>query len=490
MTDKIKEQFASYTEVKQKMIASNEKAYNEYYNRWGRNKFTKTYSEKEIYRIVETGSLEEQKQLSRSFFHTNGLYKEFILYYATLLKYSGLLIPNPGFSVSMEEQAIKKRIDGAVNYVEKMKLPTLLPQCALNALVDGAYYGVIVEKNKKSFTVLDLPSYYCSSNFKDVNGDEIIEFDLRFFNSITSQVAREAALEAYPKVITDAYYEYRHNHGSQTVFIPTSIGVCFSCFGGRPLFLNTILDIVKLDKTLDTQHKRDLEELRKILIQKVPHLSSGALLFEPPEAAEMHDGAVQMLKGNENISVLTTYADVDVANSKTSNDTTSSSVDASFKNVYNNAGVSGEVISASGSGALKSSIQKDTAIMMVLANMFATWVSKVINDLYGNSRISFKYTIFPITEHNRSDFIDESFKLASSGFSFLLPALSLGLTQKDIVNLKTLESNVMGLNDLLQPLQSSYTQSANSDDKGGAPTKEAVDKAPSTIETQKAKENN
>ena len=475
-----------FQEASNRMIGATQEAYEKFQRRWASNTYTKKYSTEDIVKIIEEGSLQEQKELSRNFFYSNGIYQKMVLYYATLLKYSGLLIPSPSYGVNMADQNIQKRIFNATGYIDKMNLPVTLTECAINSLVDGCYYGVIIEQNKKSFTLLTLPSRYCNSNFKDVQGNDIIEFDLTYFDSIMSPSARASALEAYPDSISSAYYSYK-NGGERYYFIPTSIGVCFSCAGGRPMFLNAIIDIDGLHESLDTQRERDKEELRKILIQKIPHVSStGELVFDPQEAEEMHKGAVNMLASNRNISVLTTYADVETASSKSSVDNNASSVDSSLKNIYNNTGVSGEVLAATGSGGLKTSIQKDISIMMYLANKFANWVSKVINDLYGNSRISFKYTIFPITEYNKDDFVDESFKMASSGFSFLLPALGLGISQKDLVNLKSLEEDVMGLSNILKPLQSSYTQSG--DNEGGAPTKEDADKTPSTIETEKSKE--
>jgi hypothetical protein len=48
------------------------------------------------------------------------------------------------------------------------------------------------------------------------------------------------------------------------------------------------------------------------------------LIFEPDEAEEIHSAAVGMMKGNKNLSVLTTYGDVDAIVSKTSADNTDS----------------------------------------------------------------------------------------------------------------------------------------------------------------------
>ena len=55
------------------------------------------------------------------------------------------------------------------------------------------------------------------------------------------------------------------------------------------------------------------------------------------------------------------------------------------------------------------------------------------------------------------DYITNTLKMASSGYSFLLPTIAAGLSQKDLMNVKTLENEVLKLGELLIPLESSYT---------------------------------
>jgi hypothetical protein len=57
-------------------------------------------------------------------------------------------------------------------------------------------------------------------------------------------------------------------------------------------------------------------------------------LFEPDEAEEIHKGSVGMLSGNPNISVLTTYADVDSIASKTSNEGVQETLSRVENNIY------------------------------------------------------------------------------------------------------------------------------------------------------------
>ena len=480
---------SSYSKAQTKMIATSDATYGTLGTSRARYlERIRDYTPEKIERIITSGSLAEQQALSRNFFYKDGYYKQIIIHYATLLKYAGLLIPNPSLGKKLSTSHISKRYYNAIDYVEKMNLPVFLTDCATRALIDGCYYGVIVQLDKQNFSVLDLPSGYCQTRYKDLNGDDLIEFDVSYFNSIVDLTAKEQALASYPKFIRDAYKKWQKQKSSNSwVIIPSDIGICFPFFDGRPLFLSVIPASLEYDDAIQTERDRDAEEIRKILVQKIPHLQDGRLLFEPDEAAEMHAGAVGMLKGNKNISVLTTYADVDAVVSKTTGESTSKTLEQIEKNIYAQAGVSGQIFSSTGSSTLDASIKNDIALMMYLANKFSRFITNSINRIYGNTNITFKYQILPVSIHNMDKFVDQSFKLSGSGYSYLLPVVALGLSQRDIVNLKELENDVLKLGEKLIPLSSSYTQS--SDNSTGRPKLDDSEKAEKTIKNEESLDN-
>ena len=480
---------SSYSKAQTKMIATSDATYGTLGTSRARYlERIREYTPEKIERIITSGSLAEQQALSRNFFYKDGYYKQIIIHYATLLKYAGLLIPNPSLGKKLSTSHISKRYYNALDYVEKMNLPVFLTDCATRALIDGCYYGVIVQLDKQNFSVLDLPSGYCQTRYKDLNGDDLIEFDVSYFNSIVDLTAKEQALASYPKFIRDAYKKWQKQKSSNSwVIIPSDIGICFPFFDGRPLFLSVIPASLEYDDAIQTERDRDAEEIRKILVQKIPHLQDGRLLFEPDEAAEMHAGAVGMLKGNKNISVLTTYADVDAVVSKTTGESTSKTLEQIEKNIYAQAGVSGQIFSSTGSSTLDASIKNDIALMMYLANKFSRFITNSINRIYGNTNITFKYQILPVSIHNMDKFVDQSFKLSGSGYSYLLPVVALGLSQRDIVSLKELENDVLKLGEKLIPLSSSYTQS--SDNSTGRPKLDDSEKAEKTIKNEESLDN-
>ena len=485
----------SFKRISNQMVATSEAAWTNNNSRHSLYRKQKEYTMEEIQKIINSNDTVLQAKLSRDFFYKDGFYKRILMYYATLLKYTGVLIPNPAPGKSLSEKSLQKRYYSAMEYVDRMSLSTLLTNFSIRALINGAYYGVLVGKDKHDFVVLDLPQGYCRTLFKDFTGNDIIEFDVSYFNTISNKESRQEALKLYPKVISSYYRLWvKDKVTTPWVIIPSDIGICFPFYDGAPLFLNIIPATIQYDEAVETERERELEEIRKIIVQKIPHLNDGGLLFEPDEAEVIHQGTVGMMKGNKNVSVLTTYADVDSIISRTSSEAANNALEKMVQNIYAEGGVSGELFAATGSSSLETSIKNDIALMMSIANKYGRFITNVVNRLFGNGALSFKYLMLPISYYNESDYITDTFKLAQSGYSFLLPALACGFSQLEFSNLKDLENEVLNLGEKLIPLKSAYTasageESAGATEEGGRPSLKEKDKTEKTIENEKSIEN-
>ena len=486
--DKQKEFLTNFSSSYKGMIAANESSYssNLLSSLYNQQRRFKKYTPEEIERIIESGSIQAQIQLSRTYFYKGGIYQRILLHYATLLNYTGLLIPNPSFGKSLSEAYIQKKYFNAINFIDKAGLPEIFTEITLAALRDGCYYGIIQSNNKDGISLIDLPISYCRTRFKDLYGNNLIEFNVTYFDTITDKDDRNAALQVYPKKVSDGYKKYKLGKGKKWVFIPAELGVCLPFVDGGPLFLSIIPAAIEYDQARDINKERDLEEIRKILVQKVPHTfdnAEGILLFEPDEVEIMHRGAVDMLKSNPNISVLTTYTDVDAIVSKTSNDNSVNSVEKSLANIYTEAGVSPLLFGSDSTNSLETSIKNDLALMMMFARKLDKLVTFIINERFGNSNINFKYTILPISSYNEKDYADTALKMANSGYSFILPALAMGLSQKELGNIKDLENDVLNLKEKLIPLSTSFTESDNGP---GRPELPQDQKSEKTIANEKS----
>ena len=483
MSEQTKRDLTSFTKAINAMIAKNETSYSS--GRYGIDRYerVKEYTLEEIENIIDSGSVKAQIALSRNYFNKGGFYQRLLLHYATLLTYTGILIPNPSFGKNLSEQYISKKYFNATTFIDGAKLPKLFTHMAIRVLRDGCYYGAIQSVTDKSISLLDLPIYYCRSRFNDTEGNEIVEFNVTYFDTIHDEDYRRKALNAYPKPIVNWYNRYKKRKvKSPWCYLPTDIGVCISLLDGAPIFLNIIPAAIEYDNAKDINRERDLEEIRKILVQRIPHLTDGGLLFEPEEALEMHKGAVDMTKNNKNLSVLTTYADVDAVVSKTANDNSLNSVDKALTNIYAEAGSSSQLFGTDSNLSLATSITNDMALMMIVARKFDNMITNIINNRFGNANVMFNYKLLPISWYNQKDYIETSLKMANSGYSFLLPALAMDISQRELNNLKDLENDVLKLKEKLLPLSTSYTETGNV----GRPEKDAQDKSAKTIANEES----
>ena len=135
-----------------------------------------------------------------------------------------MLIPNPANGKNLSNPFISKKYNNAIDFVERLSLPVMLTNCSTKALIDGAYYGVIQTLDKKSVALLDLPSGYCCSRFKDIQGNDIVEFN----NLITKNAFLIRLQKAYKryktkieKVVQKVNDEYLENNEGIYINPPT-----------------------------------------------------------------------------------------------------------------------------------------------------------------------------------------------------------------------------------------------------------------------------
>ena len=447
----------------------------------------KDYTDEEIQKIIDGGSVLEQQKLSQYFFNKSGFYKQLVLYYSTLLKYTGILIPNPTMGKSLSAPHIQKKYLAALDFVEQMNIPVFCAECAQKIIINGCYYGLIIKNDKNAFSVLDLPTAYCRTRFKDFEGNDIIEFDVSYFSTITDAAMRQVVETTYPSFLVKAGKKWTNGRLTNSwVVVPSDTGICFPMFDGKPFFLNIIPAIIQYDEAIQTDLERGKEEIRKIIVQKIPHLNDGRLLFEPEEAVEIHNGTVGMVRNNANTSVLTTYGDVEAIASKTTADNKSTLLDGMKQNVYSQAGVSGEIFAATGGNTTETSIKFDTAIMMYVAKKFSRFITNIVNTKFANSNINFKYTFLDITTQNAEKYLDTSYKLAATGYSLLVPALAQGFSQRDLSNIKDLENDVLDLTSKLIPPMTAFTQTGDEGENTGRPKKNEEDKKDQTVRNEKS----
>lgn len=182
------------------------------------------------------------------------------------------------------------------------------------------------------------------------------------------------------------------------------------------------------------------------------------LVFEPDELADMHEGVVEMLQDNSDADVISSYNKIGLLD-LSGDDSDKTEVNDAQQLIYDSAGVSKELFSASSEKGIDLSLANDLAMMMILGKSFAHFFTALINNKFGTSKVAFKLIMLPVSFYNIEDYTSKMKDFAAFGYSCLTPIIPLGIDQASLADLRHLEIDGLKLDDVLVPLQSAYTQS-------------------------------
>ncbi len=230
-----------------------------------------------------------------------------------------------------------------------------------------------------------------------------------------------------------------------------------------PPFISVIPAIIDLDEAQDLDRRRMAQKLLRIIIQKMPIDKNGDLVFDIDEAQALHNNAVRMLGRAIGIDVLTTFADVDVADmSDKSNTTQTDDLVRVERQVYNEAGVSQMQFNSDSNTALNNSILNDEAALYNLIQQFESFMNLLI-DPYNKApkKCYYKAQILTTTIYNYKDMAKLYKEQTQMGYAKILPQIALGQSQSSILANAYWENDVLDLVSVFVPPLTSNTMNAD-----------------------------
>lgn len=364
-----------------------------------------------------------------------------------------------------------------------------------------------------------MPSEYCRCRFFR-GPDPVVELNMRFFDAYFSNPQyRIQVLKMFPKEVQKAYILYKEGKltgdypgdGNGWYMLDADTTVKFSLNNSDfPPLAGAIPSIIDLDQAQELDRKKTMQQLLKIVIQKLPIDKNGDLIFDVDEAADIHNNAVAMLRRAVGVDVLTTFADIEVADMQDKNSTTTSDeLQKVERTVYNNLGVSQNLFNTEGNMALEKSILNDEATMRDLLLQFQTLLNRVIRKFNRVNHYSFQASILETTIYNYKELSKMYKEQTQIGYSKMLPQVALGHSQSSIIATAHFENNVLHLSDIMIPPMMSSTMSGKdlgnknqsqlnnsqntsqaktrtSDNKGGRPEKADDEKSDKTIQNRES----
>jgi len=457
----------------------------------------------------------EMRAISNFYFETSGIYSRLCKYMAYMYRYDWMVTPyiNEQKDKDKENTKAKKVEDNVLQdfykvlfYLDNSDLKRLFGKIALKVVRDGCFYGYTIQGNKR-IAIQELPLLYCRSRF-EVNNRPVVEFNMKYFDIMFKDAGqKQKILKVFGSDFEKGYKLYKQGK-LPPLFVGDTEGwyvldpgraIKFNVNGeDTPMFMAVIPAIIDLDEAKDLDKRKMAQELLKIIIQKMPLDKNGDLVFDVDEARELHNNAVNMLRKAIGIDVLTTFADVDVAD-MSDNRTTAASDDLQRveRSVYNEAGVSQMQFNTDGNIALEKSILNDVASFYDLILQFQAFMNDII-EKYNKKPKKYYYRaqILTTTIYNYQDMAKLYKEQMQVGFSKMLPQIALGQTQSTILANAYFENEILDLvNVFIPPMMSSTMNSdvlnrlnnqnkqekEQSDSTGGRPEKADDEKSEKTI---------
>ena len=440
-------------------------------------------NKKAINEAIARGDLVKLREISDFFFRTSGIYQRLCRHFASLYRYDWMITPYK-HSDKVTNENIIDQWNKILFQFDNLQIKELLNDIALQVIKYGCYYGYVIQ-SKDSIQIQELNPNYCRSRF-NIKGKPTVEFNMKYFDDYYKDpVYRARIVNAFPKDFQKGYQLHKESKlppmfsGDQKgwYLLEPDCVVKFNLDkADYPFFISTIPHILDLDEAQELDRKKMAQQLLKIIIQKMPTDKNGDLIFDVDEAKELHNNAVRMLKKAIGIDVLTTFAEVDVADMSDRN--ASASVDELEKverTAYNESGSAQNLFNPEGNIALEKSILNDEAALYMLVLQFQSFLNTLLKPFNGNSKkLYFRAVILPTTVYNYKEMAKLYKEQMSLGFSKVMAQVALGHSQSFILANAKFENDVLDLVNLFVPPMSSNTTNAEIlKNKGGSGDKKA-----------------
>lgn len=437
---------------------------------------------KSVLTAMQNGDVAAMREISNFFYKTSGIYARLCRYMAYLYRYDWMITPyiaNPDDTVNTKK--ITETFYKALNYLDNFEVKRFFGEVALKVMRNGCYYGYMIPQSDR-LIVQELPPDYCRSRFI-VNGRPAVEFNMKYFDdAFADTTQRMRMLELFPEEFKKGYSAYKNGRlkpdyrGDESGWYLLDVKnvIKFNINGEDfPFLISVIPAIIDLDAAQDLDRKKMAQKLLKIIIQKMPLNKDGELIFDIDEARAIHNNAVAMLGKAINIDVLTTFADVDVANMETNNaNADDDSMERQKQAVFDQAGVPQLLFNSTGNIALQNSILNDEASMYNLLVQFESFLNAMLAPFNKQpKKFSFRAQILTTTIYNYKEMAKLYKEQTQLGYSKMLPQIALGQSQSSVLFNAFFENDILELSTVFIPPLMSSTM--NSDTLAQVGTKKA-----------------
>lgn len=361
-----------------------------------------------------------------------------------------------------------------LNMLSAMKIKTQFPKILTVCLREDVFYGTFWITND-SVVIQQLPSDYCAiSTIEDSVPN--VTFDFSYFDT------NSGLLEYYPAEFQTKYQQYQKNRTTKWIELDSPNSFAVKCNSdildyALPPFAGLLRELYDIEDYKQLKEAKAALENYAVLAMTLPMEKDGSWGIDLVKAKEFWRNLDSVLP--EEVGSVLTPMPITKIDFDKSNTGDTDTVTEAEQHMFSAAGVSSLLFNneKASSNALLLSIKADQAITYGIVKGIQDVVNRLIqSQSFGKN---FYVNFIDVSPYNRKEVGDAYLKAASYGLPTIsLYAASQGLGQAELDSMSFLETEVLGLQDMFQPIQSS-SQMSSSDlesnaatDEGGAPTKE------------------
>lgn len=428
-------------------------------------KIESKYTLDQINTAIDAKDIPTLINMSNYFYLASGEYRRFVHMLADTHTFDHIITPEiPRLKKSKPKpDQVLAAFDKVLRYDEETDIKGTCSYIAFSCVLNGSFYGYEREIDGK--TVLqELPIQYCRSRSLDGNGNNLIEFNFKFFDAYRSEEKRLLALSMFPQEFTKLYSEWLRDKGKDKEWklLDSNYTRCHKLGDGTPFFCATFSEILDLKEYKAIDKSKSKLDLYRLITQRVPIDKDGRPLLTPEEANDLHKMTKNMITA-EGLEIVTSPMETATIDLSNKGEKSEDIIEKGTNSIYNTAGINKNLSNGTGAIGIASGLIMDEAILGDLYAQNKRWYQSRFKNITGVGKATNFLISFPrVTDSNRKQRLDE-IKTANTfgyGSKVLYGVVATGMTQVELMSAMEFEMEYMGIQDIATPMLSSNTMNS------------------------------
>ena len=424
-----------------------------------------------------------EKQLRRAIIYIYGASSHFrrvIQYFVGLTDWDYIVEPYNIDPRKANKRTLGNNYRKVLSMLSSMNIKTQFPKILTVCLREDVFYGCFWISNN-NITVQQLPSDYCA--ISSIEGNVLnVTFDFSYFDSHKDLLAN------YPKEFTKKYNQYRKQRRNRWIELDSPTSFAIKCNSdildySLPPFAGLLRELYEIEDYRQAKLDKTRIENYAMIAMTLPMDKDGNWALPLERAKKFWRNLDSVLP--EEVGSILTPMPISKIDFEKSNTGDADTVADAEQHMFTAAGVSSLLFNndKASANALLLSIKADQAITYGIVKSIGDAVNRLIQaQSYGKN---FTVNFLNVSQYNAKEVGDAYLKAATYGMPTISAyAASQGIAQNELDAMSFLETEVLGLQQMFIPLQSSTQMSATQQsgaanleskgatDEGGAPTKE------------------